>query len=334
MADMAKKIMTLDIQKYYDGKIKEHIEVQRGKTYNESTQYTDDRIDDLANGQVKTNASAIGTLGDLETTAKGDLVKAINEVRNSISAGGIDAAVTIEENNSPATEGVLKSYTIKQGVNTVGTINIPKDMVVQSGDIVVDPDGQAAGTYIKLVLANATNDEIYINVGTLVDIYIAQADATQIQLNIDSSTREISATIIAGSVTATELATDAVTTVKIADGNVTKAKLSAEVQESLNKADSATTDAQTKADKALEDAKAYSDQKTTQVAKMVVDLSEAVSTKLGSIPDDTTVAEMIEDATYDDSDLASRVTEVEKKVETGFVEVTKEEIDFMFNPPM
>ena len=69
--------------------------------------------------------------------------------------------------------------------------------------------------------------------------YTAKANATQVQIAIDSATREISATIVAGSVTATELATDAVVTAKIADGNVTKAKLSAEVQTSLGKADTA-----------------------------------------------------------------------------------------------
>lgn len=194
------------------------------------------KVQELADGQVKTNAEHIGTMDNLETTAKTDLVNAINEVRNAVSAGGTAAAITMEEKTTDLGEGVAKAYVLKQGENTVGTINIPKDMVVQSGEVVVDPAGQAAGTYIKLVLANATNDVIYVNVGTLVDIYKAKANATQIQLAIDSATREISATIVAGSVTATELADNAVVTAKIADGNVTKAKLSTEVQTELNKA--------------------------------------------------------------------------------------------------
>ena len=217
------------------------------------------KVNELANGQVAQNTAAIGTLDNLETTAKADLVNAINEVRNAVSAGGTAAAITMTENTNPGTEGVLKSYTFKQGDNTVGTINIPKDMVVQSGSVVVDPDGQPAGTYIKLVLANATNDEIYVNVGTLVDIYKAKASATQVQLAIDSATREISATIVAGSIGATELAANAVVTAKIADGNVTKAKLSAEVQASLDKADAAAGDATEKANAALDDAKEYAD---------------------------------------------------------------------------
>ena len=205
------------------------------------------KVQELADGQVKANKEAIGTMDNLETTAKSDLVTALNEVRNAVSAGGTAAAITMTEQTTGLGEGVAKAYVLKQGENTVGTINIPKDMVVQAGEVVVDPEGQAAGTYIKLTLANATNDVIYVNVGTLVDIYKAKESATQVQLAIDSATREISASIVAGSVTATELAADAVVTAKIADGNVTKAKLSTEVQASLDKADAAAQDATDKA---------------------------------------------------------------------------------------
>lgn len=160
----------------------------------------------------------------------------LNEVLAFVGTGGTVAVVTVTTDTT--TEGALKSYTIKQGTTTVGVIDIPKDMVVESGSVVVNPEGQEAGTYIKLVLANVA-EPLYINVGKLVDIYTVEANATQVQLAIDASTREISATIVAGSITAAELASDAVTTVKIADSNVTKVKLSTEVQASLAKADAA-----------------------------------------------------------------------------------------------
>lgn len=180
-------------------------------------------------------------MGDVDglSTENKTVVGAINEVLAAVGTGGTAAVVTITTDTT--TEGALKSYTIKQGTTTVGVIDIPKDMVVQSGEVVTNPEGQPEGTYIKLVLANATNDEIFVNVGALVDIYKAQANAAQVQLTIDSSTREISATLVAGSVTATELAANAVTTEKIADANVTKAKLSSAVQASLDKADAAAT---------------------------------------------------------------------------------------------
>ena len=125
----------------------------------------------------------------------------------------------------------------------MGTINIPKELVVSGGEVVTNPTGKPAGTYIKLTLQNVL-DPLYIDVAKLVDVYTAQQNATQIQLSIDSN-RVISATIKSGSVTATELASNAVTTVKIADSNVTKAKLSSEVQTSLGKADAAAPQATT-----------------------------------------------------------------------------------------
>ena len=229
--------------------------------------YADSKVKDLADGQVATNKSdiaklngdastvgsvakavkdstdaidaKIGTLADLDTTVKTDLVNAINEVRAAVDAGGTGSQVTID--TSATTEGYLKSYTIKQGENTVGVIDIPKDLVVTAGEVVVDPEGQTAGTYVKLTIANQETP-IYINVADLVDVYTAQASATQIQLAI-SATNEISATIVAGSVTATELAENSVTTVKIADANVTLAKLAQDVTDSIADAKKAGTDA-------------------------------------------------------------------------------------------
>ena len=133
---------------------------------------------------------------------------------------------------------MLKSYTLKQGNETIGTIDIPKDLVVTEGSVVTNPDGQADGTYIKLVIANQA-EPLYINVGTLVDIYKAAAGASQVQVAINTATREISATIVAGSIGTTEIADSAVVTSKIADANVTRVKLHTDVTTSLDKADSA-----------------------------------------------------------------------------------------------
>jgi len=203
------------------------------------------KYDGLIKAKITTDVNAakdsvgtqIGTLADLNTTAKSDLVSAVNEVRTAVSTGGTEAQVTISTETT--TSGMVKSYTFKQGENIIGVIDIPKDMVVSSGQVVKNPEGEETGTYLELTLANATADKILINVGTLVDIYTVQASATQIQLVINPVTREISASIVAGSVGTTELADAAVTTIKLADGNVTKAKLSTDVQASLDKADSA-----------------------------------------------------------------------------------------------
>ena len=116
-----------------------------------------------------------------------------------------------------AAEGYSATYHLtKDGVNVGAAINIPKDMVVQSGSVVVDPDGQAAGTYLKLVLANAENSEIFIPVGSLIE-YVTSGSHTgdTIVIAIDEDHK----------VTAT-----------ITDGTITAAKLTTEVQTALNKA--------------------------------------------------------------------------------------------------
>lgn len=184
-------------------------------------------------GAIKENVDAIKAvsddLGDVSTinvevssgVKASNTVAAINKLKTLVDDAQSAGEVTID--TSTTTEGYLKTYTIKQGETEVGKIDIPKDLVVTSGEIVTDPADQPAGTYIKLTIANQ-EAPIYINVADLVDVYTAQASAAQIQLAI-SATNEISATIVAGSVTATELATDAVTEGKIAADSVTTAKI-------------------------------------------------------------------------------------------------------------
>ena len=251
--------------------------------------------------RVAANEGKIGDTEALETTAKDDLVSAINEVRNAVQAGGTEAAITLD--TTTTTDGALKSYTIKQGNNVVGTIDIPKDMVVESGTVVTNPEGQPEGTYIKLVLANVT-EPLYINVGTLVDLYTAEQNATQVQLTIDSATRVISAVIVAGSIGTTELADNAITTVKIADGNVTKAKLSTAVQESLDKAD-----------KALDEAKAYTDEKNEAMDERMKTVEDILGDGDGSVADQIADAkqEAIDAAAEDATTKANAAEETAKK---------------------
>ena len=220
-------------------------------------------------------------MGDVDglSTENKTVVGAINEVLAAVGTGGTAAVVTVT--TDVTTDGALKSYTIKQGETTVGVIDIPKDMVVEAGEVVTNPDGQPAGTYIKLVLANVA-EPLYINVGTLVDIYKAKENATQVQLAIDPVTREISATIVAGSIGTTELTDGAITTVKIADANVTLAKLSTSVQASLAKADAAAP--QSKLDEevqARKDADAALDERIVELEK--VDHSHSNATVLDGI---------------------------------------------------
>lgn len=199
---------------------------------------------DAAEADIDAVEKNIGDVNNLETTSK-TIEGAINEVYAAVGAGGTAATISLTSKGS--NETYANVYELSQGGSLIGTINIPKDMVVESGTVETDPDGMPKGTYIKLVLANV-EEPLFINVGTLVDIYVAKAEATQVQIAIDTATREISASIVAGSIGADELAANAVVTTKIADLNVTKAKLAADVQASLDKADVAETNAAAHAD--------------------------------------------------------------------------------------
>lgn len=90
-----------------------------------------------------------------------------------------------------ATDYAAVYYLTKNGVNTGVAINIPKDLFVESGEIVTNPTGQPAGKYLKLVLQNQT-EPIYINVADLVDAYTSGLGITI------STNNEISIKIVVG----------------------------------------------------------------------------------------------------------------------------------------
>lgn len=141
------------------------------------------------------------TLKDTLDTIKSDITSGIvkvykgNTVVNTISADGSD-------------------YVIKQGSTTVATINIAKDMVVSSGEVITatgnekknatESAGLTAGEkYIKLTLNNS-DSIIYIPVNSLYKDHTAQANASKIQLSI-SNDNVISATVVTGSIAETDL---------------------------------------------------------------------------------------------------------------------------------
>lgn len=267
-------------------------------------------IASVADGIVTIKAGIVQTNGSVANSTDSDV--ALQKVATSGAAA--DVSIADEDNNFTATnvEGALaelavaagggvasktvymtedssesyaKVYTIYQGASgssespvageKIGEINIPKDLVVQSGRVVVNPEGQPAGTYIELTIQNQ-DEKLYINVADLVDAYTAAASATEVQLAI-SATNEISATIVDGAVSESKIAANAVTTGKIADEAVTTAKI----------ADDAIT-ADKIADNAIETA-AIKDGEVTEAK-----LSQDVQNKLNAASGVTSVTESTE----------------------------------------
>ena len=160
---------------------------------------------------VKYDSKGLVTEGKVLTAAE---VPGLSALETKVNNIGVAAKET-------ANAGYLKSYTFTGPDGTPIDIDIPKDLVVKSGQVITatTETGLVKGDkYIKLTIANQDESPIYIAVKDLVDVYTAQANAAQVQLAI-SGTNEISATIKPGS--------------------IAKADLATAVQESLNKADAA-----------------------------------------------------------------------------------------------
>ena len=144
--------------------------------------------------------------------------------------------VTVEK-QATAETGYVATYVVKQGGSQVGSkINIPKDYLVKSATLeTCEQDdtpvtGYVVGDlYLDFVVNTVEGDEnpqhIYILVSDLIDTYTAD------ESTLTLSDGEFS--IKAGGVTDTELASNSVTTAKITDGNVTRAKLATAVTNEL-----------------------------------------------------------------------------------------------------
>lgn len=168
--------------------------------------------------EIKTDGTTIITTED-GTIGVGavpmDKVTGLNDKLTDIE-NGIPTYSIEKDTNSDIYAAV---YHLKKNNEVVGVpINIPKDMVVESGSVVTDADATHKGVYIKLVLANATNDVIWIPASGLVE-YVTSGSSV-------------------GDMVVVAVSADHKVTATITDGTITKAKLNADIQTALNKAHS------------------------------------------------------------------------------------------------
>ena len=91
--------------------------------------------------------------------------------------------ITVDEITPSNDNSTVKQYKIKQGGVDVKTIDIPKDLVVESGEVIVATEENEnlikGEKYLKLTLNSSTANPIYIAVKDLVDVYTA--DGTYIK---------------------------------------------------------------------------------------------------------------------------------------------------------
>ena len=147
---------------------------------------------------------------------------ALTEIATKIFNASTAGKVTVTKAVGGEADTFTAKYTIKQGDVEIGTIDIAKDMVATSGELVTADGEGNPGSFIKMTIANGT--PFYINVADLIE-YNSVADTDEITLTDTNHT--ITATV------------KAISGAKLTDGTVTKAKLDTAVQSSLDKADSA-----------------------------------------------------------------------------------------------
>lgn len=145
----------------------------------------------------------------------------VNGVAQTITEKTVDIGVpgyTVEK-SADSGEYAAVYQLKKDGVAVGAAINIPKDMVVQEGAVVTDPEGQTAGTYIKLVLQNVA-EPLYINVNGLIEyVTSGSAQGDMVFITVDPVTHKVTADITDGTITKTKLSEDLV---KELEGKVDK----------------------------------------------------------------------------------------------------------------
>ena len=212
---------------YYDGTTSTVVVPATVGTIGDSTPDTDlanvKAIKDFVAAEIAKIPAQVDytvTLVD-ETTADGELTKQTikqGEVGSETEVGTIVVPdLKMEVKGTPNT-GYLKTYQFTYGAGSTFEIDIPKDLVVTAGEIIVvnssSPiSGLTDGTYLKLTIANQT-DPVYINTSDLCDVYTGKTVTDGVSVAISAS-NEISATLVGKAVAESNL-TDALAK-KIAD---------------------------------------------------------------------------------------------------------------------
>ena len=130
------------------------------------------------------------TVGIKLDPAEGNIAT-LSEAGLKVTAPTVNVPVYSLTKDATSTDYAAVYHLTKDGVEVGEAINIPKDLFVESGEIVENPAGQTPGKYLKLVLQNQT-DPVYINVADLVDAYTAGNGITI------SGTNEVAAKVVAG----------------------------------------------------------------------------------------------------------------------------------------
>ena len=214
---------------YYDGTTSTVVIPETVGTIGDSTPDTDlanvKAIKDFVAAEIGKIPAAIDytvTITD-ETAGTGEKTKQTikqGESGSEVEIGTIVVPDLKMEVKATPNNGYLKTYQFTYGTGTTFEVDIPKDLVVESGEVIVVADdspvsGLTNGTYLKLVIANQT-EPVYINVADLCDVYTGKVATDGISVTISAS-NEISAALTGKAVAEANL--DDALAKKIADAD-------------------------------------------------------------------------------------------------------------------
>lgn len=182
-----------------------------------------DGVINVTEGNVKADYITVdytpANPGDTPVSATSNVQASLNEIYNKIAlnaeAGEVSVWADVNGTQTKVNEisEFGKTYTFKQGLATIATLNLAKDMVVSGGSVItatstdaaIDSNVVVGEKYIKLNIANSL-DVLYIPVNSLYKDHTVEQSASKIQLAI-SNDNVISANVVAGSIEKTDLTT-------------------------------------------------------------------------------------------------------------------------------
>ena len=202
---------------YYDGTTSTVIVPTTVGTIGDSTPDTDlanvKAIKDFVAAEIAKIPAQVDytvTLVD-ETAGTGELTKQTikqGKVGSETEVGTIVVPDLKMEVKATPNDGYLKTYQFTYGTGSAFEIDIPKDLVVTAGEIIVvnsssPVSGLTDGTYLKLTIANQT-EPVYINTSDLCDVYTGKTVTDGVSVSVSAS-NEISATLVGKAVTESNL---------------------------------------------------------------------------------------------------------------------------------
>lgn len=203
---------------YYDGTASTVVVPETVATIGDSTADTALASVKAIKDFVATEMAKIPAAVDYTVTITDEAAGAGEKSKQTIKQGKTGEETTVGTITVPdlvmavketPTEGYLKTYQFTYGTGTTFEVDIPKDLVVTAGEVIVVSDdspvtGLTNGTYLKLTIANQSTP-VYIDVKDLADVYTGKAETTGVSVAISAS-NEISATLVGKAVAEENLA--------------------------------------------------------------------------------------------------------------------------------